>query len=127
MAMHMGPQHPGASMSASVQVPASLVHQNEYIPVVHPAPHPSPLGVVGVVGVDPESVGRQTTSKVVNQSSSEWNKRDVAKSKVRPCFLLFSTKKALSKVLYLILPLVLHTFYCMPLVARLCHSVALLT
>ena len=83
--------------------------------------------LVGVVGVDPESVGRQTTSKVVNQSSSEWNKRDVAKSKVRPCFLLFSTKKALSKVLYLILPLVLHTFYCMPLVARLCHSVALLT
>ena len=36
-----------------------MVHQNEYIPVIHPAPHSSPLEVVGVVGVDPESEGRQ--------------------------------------------------------------------
>ena len=37
------------------------------------------------------------------------------RSTVRPCFPLFSTTKALSKVLCLIRPLALHAFYRMPL------------
>ena len=90
MAMHMGPQHPGASMSASVQVPASLVHQNEYIPVVHPAPHPSPLGVVGVVGVDPESVGRQTTNRLsTNHSADTALRLQIWREKAGKCSFLF--------------------------------------
>ena len=90
MAMHMGPQHPGASMSASVQVPASLVHQNEYIPVIHPAPHSSPLGVVGVVGVDPESVGRQTTTRLsTNHSADTALRLQIWREKAGKCSFLF--------------------------------------